>query len=149
MDTNIKVTLQHSAHAMQGFKREFGVELSDSRLCEIYVALQFGLPLPSSGNPPGCDLQGCDGTRYQVKCRKAETQNLDFNNFDFDFAVLVNLSDDYLPLGMWMLGVDRARPLATERGKFRKFQIVQSIFKGAADPVDIADLKASLVGASA
>ena len=144
MDANTSEILIQSGAAMQGFRRKFGVELSNSQLCEVYVALQFGLPFPDCRNVKGYDLRSVDGTRYQVKCRSAETLNLDLNNFEFDFVVLVNLAENYLPVGMWRLGVEKARALAAERGKFRKFRFTQKAFKNAADAIDISDLRGSL-----
>jgi hypothetical protein len=144
MDNDDIKVLKQSADAMQRFHRRFGLDLSDSKLCEVYVALRFDLPLPGCGNVKGYDLQSSDGTRYQVKCRGAGTLNLDLNNFEFDFVVLVNLSEDFLPAEMWKLGVEKARVLAADRGKFRKFQIRQRAFKSAADPIDISGLRESL-----
>jgi hypothetical protein len=45
---------------------------------------------------------------------------------------------------MWRLGVEKARVLAAERGKFRKFRFTQKAFKNAADAIDISDLRGSL-----
>ena len=56
-----------------------------------------------------------------MKGRDATVQNVDINDFDFDYLVLVNLADDYRPLGMWKLSVDQARQLAADRGKYNKF----------------------------
>jgi len=77
--------------------------------------------MPDRANTKGFDLRGADGTRYQVKGRDATVQNVDINDFDFDYLVLVNLADDYRPLGMWKLSVDQARQLAADRGKYNKF----------------------------
>jgi hypothetical protein len=103
MDSAVSEALRLSADAMYSFRTKFGVELSFSRLCEIYVALQLGLPLPDRDNTQGFDLRGADGTRYQVKGRSAATLNLDINNFEFDYVVLVNLSDDYRPVSCALL----------------------------------------------
>lgn len=134
---------------MCSFRTRFGVELSFSNLCEIYVAIQLGVSLPGRGNTKGFDLLGSDGTRYQVKGRDANVLNVDINNFDFDYVVLVNLSEDYRLLGMWKLSVDRVRQLATDRGKYNKFQLTQKAFKQAAEPLDLRSLRALVVAASA
>lgn len=144
MDSDLCSALRLAADALSSFRTKFGVELSFSNLCEIYVALQLGLPMPSKGNTKGFDLRGSDGTRYQVKGRDESVLNVDINNFDFDYLVLVNLTDDYRPLGMWKLSVGRARELAADRGRHNKFQLTQKTFKQAADPVDVSGLRASL-----
>jgi len=149
MDSEVCDALRLSADALCSFRTKFGVELSFSNLCEIYVALQLGLPMPSKGNTRGFDLRGSDGTRYQVKGRDASVLNVDINNFEFDFLVLVNLTDDYRPLGMWKLSVDRARELAADRGKYNKFQLTQKAFKQAAVPIEISSLNASLTSEEA
>jgi len=149
MDSDLCSALRLAADALCSFRTKFGVELSFSNLCEIYVALQLGLPMPDRGNTKGFDLRGADGTRYQVKGRDATVQNVDINNFDFDYVVLVNLTDDYRPLGMWKLSVDQARQLAADRGKYNKFQLTQKSFKQAAVPIEISSLRASLASEEA
>lgn len=148
MDSDVSSALRLAADAMFSFRKKFGVELNLSNLCEIYVALQLGLAMPSRGNKMGFDLQGTDGTRYQVKGRQEGTLNVDINNFEFDYVVLVNLSDDYRPSGMWKLGMDSIRSLCAERGKFRKFQLTQRAFKKAAVAIDIGPLRAALSGST-
>jgi hypothetical protein len=96
--------------------------------------------MPNRGNTKGFDLQGTDGTRYQVKGRDATTLNVDINNFDFDYLVLVNLSEDYRPIGMWKLSAEKLRTLCVARGEFRKFQLTQKVFKQAAVPIDFSPL---------
>ena len=85
---------------------------------------------------PGFDLVSNEGTRYQVKVRTPSTLNVDVNNFDFDYLILVNLSDDYRMTGIWRLGVDKARSLFTHREKFRKHQATQKAVKDAAEPLE-------------
>ncbi|HLM83358.1 MAG TPA: hypothetical protein VK302_22350 [Terriglobales bacterium] len=149
MDSDSWSALRLAADALCNFRTKFGVDLSYSNLCEIYVALQLGLPMPSRGNTRGFDLRGADGTRYQVKGRDATVLNVDINNFDFDYVVLVNLTDDYRPLGMWKLSVALARQLAVDRGKFNKFQLTQRAFKRAAVPMEISSLRTSLASEEA
>lgn len=45
--------------------------------------------------------------RYQIKFRSVGTLNVDLNNFDFDFLVLVNLDDDLSLAGLWLIGPSR------------------------------------------
>ncbi|HSY64920.1 MAG TPA: hypothetical protein VK829_09985 [Terriglobales bacterium] len=149
MDSDVCAALRRTADAFFSFRTKFGVELSFSNLCEIYVALQLGLPMPRKGNTKGFDLQGSDGARYQVKGRDASVLNVDINNFDFDYMVLVNLSDDYRPLGMWKLEAETIRASSAERGKFHKYQLTQKAFKQAAVPIDIGLLRASLTSEEA
>lgn len=144
MDSDKPQPLRQAADAMSSFKIKFGIELSFSNLCEIYVALLLELPMPSRGNTKGFDLLSKEGTRYQVKGRDATVLNVDINNFDFDYIVLVNLSPDYRPAGMWKLSVGRIRSLCADRVKFRKFQLTQKAFKQAAEPIDVEPLRASL-----
>jgi hypothetical protein len=146
MDSEVSSALRLSADALLSFRTKFGVDLNFSNLCEIYVALQLALPMPVRGNTKGFDLRGNDGTRYQVKGRGETTQNVDINNFDFDYVVLVNLSEDYLPTGMWKLSMDNFRSLCADRGKFRKFQLTQKAFKQAAVPIDVGSLRSALMG---
>jgi hypothetical protein len=72
--------------------------------------------------------------------------NVDINNFDFDYVVLVNLTEDYRPLGMWKLSADEVRRLAADRGKFNKFQLTQKEFTQAAVPIEVISLRVSLGG---
>jgi hypothetical protein len=46
MDSDVCAALRLTVDAFFSFRTEFGVELSLSNLCEIYVALQLGLPMP-------------------------------------------------------------------------------------------------------
>ena len=101
-----------------------------------------GLPMPDRVNTVGFDLRSIDGTRYQVKGRDPTTPNVGFNNFDFDYVVLVNLDEDYRPNGMWKLNADKLRSLCAHRREFRKFQLAQKVFKQAADPIDVNSLRA-------
>jgi hypothetical protein len=144
MDSELSSALIFAADALLRFRAQFGVELSFSRLCEIYVALQLELPMPNRGNTRGFDLRGTDGTRYQVKGRDVTTLNVDINYFDFDYLVLVNLSEDYRPSGMWKVSAEKLRTLCAARGDFRKFQLTQKAFKQTAVPIDISSLQSLL-----
>jgi hypothetical protein len=59
------------------------------------------------------------------------------NNFDFDYLVLVNMSDDYRVTGIWRLDVQKARMLFTHREKFRKHQATQNAVKKAAERLTV------------
>jgi hypothetical protein len=130
-----RATLQMAVEALVRFKREFNRDLTPSVLAELYVALEFDLTPAQLCNNPGFDLLGADGKRYQVKHRSVETLNVDLNNFDFDYLVLVNLSDDYTLRGMWRLSVDLAREIFVFREKYRKYQATQKSVKASAEPI--------------
>jgi hypothetical protein len=138
VDTERRRVLQVAAKAVADFKRVFGRDLTPSLLGEIYVALELDLPLPTRSNEPGYDLLAADGTRYQVKVRSPSTLNVDVNNFDFDYLVLVNLSDDCGITGMWKLDVATAQTLFRHREKFRKHQATQVAVKNAAQKLDVS-----------
>jgi hypothetical protein len=60
-----------------------------------------------------------------------EAQNVDLNNFDFDYLVLVILDDEYHLAELWRTTVSEAREIFTWREKHRKYQATQA--KAAAD----------------
>ncbi len=62
MDSDLCSALRLAADALCSFRAKFRVELSVSNLCEIFVALQLGLPMPDRGNTKGFDLRDADGT---------------------------------------------------------------------------------------
>jgi hypothetical protein len=129
--------IQSAVEALVGFKRVFNRDLTPSILAELYVALELGLAPAQLCNQSGFDLMGCDGTRYQVKQRRSDVLNVDLNNFDFDYLVLVNLGDDYSLNGMWRLPVEAARGLFVFREKFRKYQATQKSVKAKAQLVTL------------
>lgn len=135
MDPRTRQVLETAVKALADFKREFGRDLLPSFLAELYVALEFDLQLAGQPNQSGFDLIGSDGKRYQVKQRAPDTQNVDVNSFDFDYLVLVNLSDDYHVLGMWKLHVGTARKIFVHRDKFRKYQTTQKAVKEAGERI--------------
>ncbi len=118
--------------AIARFKRAFGRDLSPDFVAELYAARQYGLVLPDRCNQPGADAADQEGRRYQIKYRSPATLNVDINNFNFDFIVLVNVDDDYRLAGMWRLPVAQVRAICVNREKFRKFQVTQSRFKAEA-----------------
>lgn len=135
MDEQTRDVLKTAVKALADFKRIFGRDLTPSLLAEMYTALDLDLRLPDRRNEPGFDLVASDGMRYQVKQRDPETLNVDINNFDFDYLVLVNLDVDYGLLGMWKLDVERAREIFRFREKFRKYQATQKVLKEAAQRI--------------
>lgn len=137
MESEARKVLESAVRAVADFKRVFGRDLTPSVLAELYVALELNLgPVPRP-NEPGFDLLSGDGKRYQVKARSPDTLNVDVNNFDFDYLVLVNMSDDYRVTGMWRLEAARARALFVHREKFRKYQATQKSIKSAAERVHV------------
>ena len=121
-DASKRAVVEIAVHALVQFNQAFGRDLSSSMLAELYVGRQLNL-LPMEGcNHPGYDLVSRDGTKYQVKQRRADVLNVDTNHFDFDYLVLVNLTDDFRLKGMWRLSVESARKLFVHREKFRKYQ---------------------------
>ncbi|MBZ5636901.1 MAG: hypothetical protein LAO55_27575 [Acidobacteriia bacterium] len=121
--------IRNAVQALVQFKREFKRDLTASLLAELYVAMELDLLPATISNQQGFDLIGGDGKRYQVKHRGCDVLNVDVNNFDFDYLVLVNLAEDYRVEGMWMLPVENARALFVHREKFRKFQATQKCVK--------------------
>lgn len=143
-----QAALQSAVMAMAQFKRMFRMDLSPSLLAEIYVALELDLDLPKGGNQPGFDLTSTAGLRYQVKQRNSGTQNVDVNNFDFDFVVLVNLGEDCQPTGMWILDVGSAMGIFVDRVDYRKHQVSQSVFKRNAKAVPLVKIPSVLAAAA-
>jgi hypothetical protein len=134
------VAIRNAVKALVEFKREFNRDLTVSLLAELYAALELDLLPACVTNQQGFDLVGADGKRYQVKQRGRDVLNVDINNFDFDYLVLINLADDYSVQGMWRLPVEKARTLFTRREKFRKYQATQKSVKRNAEVLSITKL---------
>ena len=132
-----QTAIRNAVQALVQFKREFGRDLTVELLAELYVALELDLLPVSAPNQRGFDLIGADGQRYQVKQRRPDVLNVDVNNFEFDFLVLVNLTDDYRVRGMWQLPVEKARALFAHREKFRKYQATQKSVKRNAELLSV------------
>ena len=132
-----KAAIQVALQALVLYKREFNRDLTPAVLAELYVALELDLVPAQLCNHPGFDLMGNDGKRYQIKQRGSEVLNLDVNNFEFDYLILVNLGDDYTLKGMWRLPVDAAQKLFVFREKFRKYQATQKTVKANAQPMKV------------
>jgi hypothetical protein len=129
--------IRNAVKALVEFKREFNRDLTVSLLAELYVALELDLLPASLSNQQGFDLIDAEGKRYQVKQRGCDVLNVDVNNFDFDYLVLVNLTEDYAVQGMWRLPVEKARALFVHREKFRKYQATQKSVKHIADALSL------------
>src|SRR5262245_28012809 len=84
---------QNALQAMASFRRTFGRSLDPALVAELHAALTLDLRLCRGSNTPGFDALDRNGKRYQTKLRTA--QNVDLQNFDFDYLVLVNLDDDF------------------------------------------------------
>lgn len=132
--------IRDAVKALVEFRREFNRDLSSSMLAELYVALELDLLPASVPNQQGFDLIAADGKRYQVKQRGIDVLNVDVNNFDFDFLVLVNLADDYRVRGMWRLPVQKARELFVHREKFRKYQATQKCVRENAEALILSQV---------
>jgi hypothetical protein len=132
-----RAAIQVAVDALVRFKREFNQDLTPSVLAELYVAQELNLVPAELCNNPGYDLLGDDGKRYQVKNRGAHVLNVDVNNFDFDYLMLVNLHDDYSLKGIWRLPVSVAREIFVRREKFHKYQATQKTVKANAEIVEL------------
>jgi len=130
LDSERLEAFDQAVTAMARFRAAFGRGLKDDFIAELYVARTLRLEIVEIVNQPGYDAVGPAGERYQIKCRSASTLNVDANNFDFDYLVLVNLrEDDYQLQGMWLLTAEQARSIFTHREKFRKYQATQAQVK--------------------
>jgi len=115
--------------ALRDFRITFGRELKPDVLAEYYVARELGLQLVNGSNTPGYDAVDDKGLRYQIKSRNA--QNVDLNNFDFNFLILINLDENYQIKGIWKLSQTEAKTIFVWREKFRKYQATQDKVKKA------------------
>ncbi len=132
VDQNRKLAFEQSIKAMADFKAAFGRGLSSDFVAEVYAANALGLKIVEL-NQAGYDALGSGNERYQIKFRSLQTLNVDINNFDFDYLVLVNLDENYQLMGMWRITVAQAKEIFTERAKFRKYQATQGKVKSVAD----------------
>lgn len=115
--------------AITKFKAAFGRDISADFLAELYVARKLNLELPDKSNQPGADAIDSKRQKYEIKYRSPNTNNVDLNSFNFDYLILVNLSNDYGLIGMWELPVATAKSLFKYREDFRKYQTTQAIVK--------------------
>jgi len=126
LDPQKIAAFERAIEAMADFRRSFGRHLSADFVAEIYAARELDLEILDGSNEHGHDAVG-DSVRYQVKHREA--QNVDLNNFDFDFLILVNLDETYRLTGMWRMPVEQARSIFVWREKYRKYQASQDKVK--------------------
>ena len=127
-----KAAFEAALPALAAFKHTCGRDATPGFVAELYAAREFNLMLLKSANAPGADATDANGKRYQVKYRSPDVLNIDLNNFDFDYIVLVNVDADYRLAGIWRLTVDRVRAMCVYRAKFQKHQVTQARFKDEA-----------------
>lgn len=120
---------KNAVTAMAEFRRIFSRDLEPSFIGELYAAEKLNLKINLSSTEPGFDAIDSDGARYEIKYRSITTQNVDVNNFNFDYLVLVNLDDNYQLIEMWRLKFEMAEQIFTHRGKHRKYQATQDKLK--------------------
>ncbi len=132
VDQSRKRAFEQSIKAMADFKAAFGRGLSGDFVAELYAANALGLRIVEL-NQSGYDALSASNERYQVKFRSVQTLNVDINNFDFDYLVLVNLDEDYQLIGMWRITAAQAREIFIERAKFHKYQATQNKVKSAGE----------------
>jgi hypothetical protein len=129
------IALADALPAITAFRKAYGRDATPDFIAELYVAREFDLKLPIRRNEPGADAYDSTGRRYQVKCRGNSTLNIDVNNFDFDFIVLVNLDDSYGLAGLWRMDQEMARGIFVHRPTYRKWQTTQARFKSSAERI--------------
>lgn len=127
--------LEAAVAAMANFRKTFGRDLTLSFVAELYAARQLGLELCHAVNEPGFDAVDAQGKRYQIKYRSPRTLNMEVNNFDFDYLVLVNVDDNCVLSGMWLATTSQANEIFAQREKFRKSQVTQQKFKTTAKQI--------------
>jgi len=124
LDQTRSEPFEKAISAMAEFRRAFGRDLKPDFIAELYASRELGLTLREKPNEQGFDAIDRDGKRYEIKHRRA--QNVDLNNFGFDFLVLVNLDDDFRVAGMWRMTVDKAKEIFQWRDRFNKYQATQA-----------------------
>ena len=132
IDKQKRETIENAVSAMAKFKKVFDRDLTPSFVAELYACDKLGLEICDARNEPGFDTIDNEGKHYQIKYRSPETLNVDINNFNFDYVVLVNVDDKFLLSGMWLATIDQAKEIFTSREKFRKNQVTQKKFKSVA-----------------
>lgn len=131
-EEKIKV-FKNAISTMADFKRVFSRDLQPSFIAELYAAEKLNLEINLSSTEPGFDAIDSSGNLYEIKYRSLTTLNVDVNNFDFDFLILVNLDDHYRLIEMWRLTSDQAKRIFIYREKYRKYQATQVKFKSAGE----------------
>lgn len=135
LDKEKIIAFKNAVTAMAEFRRIFRRDLKPSFIAEIYAAEKLNLKIHLSSTEPGFDAIDANGSRYEIKYRSITTQNIDANNFNFDYLVLVNLDDHYRLIEMWILKSELAKQIFTHRGKYRKYQATQDKFKKSAERI--------------
>jgi len=135
MDDEKSKIFRNMIKAMAEFRNTFSRDIDTSFAAELYAAEQLGLTLNPSSKTKGFDGIDTNGKRYQIKYRAASTQNVDINNFDFDYIVLVNLDDNYKLRGMWLCEAEEVKKLSVFRPRFRKYQALQNKLKSSAQQI--------------
>ena len=133
LDLQKLVAFENAIGAMAEFKRVFGRDLKPDFIAELYAAKELQLELVEGPNAFGWDATDKSGLRYQVKQRNA--QNVDVNNFEFDFLILVNLDEAYRLVGLWKMTRDQAKSIFVWRERHRKYQTTQDKVKRFADRI--------------
>jgi hypothetical protein len=120
--------LAQASVTMSYFKSAFGQDLSRESIAVSYVVETFALEL-SPSHQKGYEAISSDGDRYRIIHRLPQTQNIVMHDLAFDYVVLVNLSDAYLPLGMWRITHAQAQEIFIERPDHHRYQATQKQFK--------------------
>jgi len=124
------IAFREAAAALVKFRKAFGRDPEPSYLAEISTSTKLKLRLVQSPNQKGFDALDKNKKKYQIKYRNA--QNVDINNFKFDYILLVN-STKKNPFGaIWCLTKSDAKNIFMQRKKFRKYQVTQKKFKNHA-----------------
>ncbi len=132
MDNKKSKIFRNMIEAMAEFRNTFSRDIDTSFAAELYAAERLGLTLNPSSKTKGFDGVDTNGKRYQIKYRAAGTQNIDINNFDFDYIILVNLDDNYQLTGIWLAKADDVKQMSVHRPDFRRYQVTQRKFKSIA-----------------
>jgi hypothetical protein len=137
MDENERAVISQAQAAMAAFRAAFGTNLSVGMLAEILAALELGLTLTDETTTPGYDAVSQDGARYQVKYRADSTPQIDMNNFDFDYLLLINLDEGYRLREMWRITVEQAQAITTERigDGYHRYQTNQTKIKAIGERI--------------
>jgi len=120
---------------MANFKKVFNRDLNPAFIAELYAAEKLDLGINPAATERGFDALDSESKRYEIKYRRLDTQNVDANNFNFDYMILANLDDDYRLVGMWRINTDQARQIFLSRERFRKYQTTQAKFKSIAERI--------------
>lgn len=135
MNDEQRQVFERTLIAMTEFKRTFGKDPSASFIAELYVAEHFELELLKGQTNKGYDAVSPDGLRYQITYRETNVPQVDINNFDFDYLILVTLDESYHLTGMWSVTQAQAKDIFVQREKYRKYQTTQSRIKAVGQKI--------------